>query len=788
MNQHTATSPPGPAPEAGPGPLAGDADGAQSAPGAKGTQDAQSAKGTQDAQDAQDAGRPAGGPDPAATTGSPPDEAPAPGAWEAIEQLFSLAPHLRSGRANVMGDTRVSGDVVAGDKRVDVHLHGGPPSRLHSVGPLPAAELAHLAATFAPSRRYDELYAELVLRRVLVLRGRSGTGRRTAAVRMLLQAARTSGEVIALDPGTEPADFADHVRPGGAHVVVDPVTGPDGPLRDVHLHAVHRRLGAEGLFVVVTGSAVEDVTTHDWEPPPATEITRAHLLHALQQSGPEPASGGATVSERARCLLELDVSVAYLSAGPSPREAVGFARLLAARAAGRCGDEELSRYGRVSAEETAGRWFAGGGPEEGVSLRDKAFLISLAVFDGLPYPLVAELGDRLHLRLLGVEEPGRPAGHPVFAASPAERLALARAEEYPDETDTPWGRLPERVVAFRDGSLWNTVLCHVWTSHPAVRGPLLAWLDSLVADRRVTVRLRAAVASGVLAAADFGHAHDAFLDRWGSSPRPAERQLAAWSLYTAAEHGMDTAVRRLLSQWSGRPDPARRWTVARSYALLGGATATSALRDIERMAASGPEPDPLLRAAYEQTLEALLQGPAAVTVLERLVRWYGSRGPLRALAAQGFLRGARRRVRGEGPGGALWPRLLWLAEHDTATRQFAVVMWRLLLNDRERRDAARDELVRWVRCADHASTRAARGRLFTGPPYEEEPDPPGAVSDVESALCRLLPLLVETGNDRERLDFLLRRYEPPAGADGATAARLRDALAGEPPARSAPHR
>ncbi|MFE0182746.1 hypothetical protein [Streptomyces olivaceus] len=723
-----------------------------------------------------DPGRPA---DTADVGALPPDEDPAPEAWEAIEQLFALAPHLRSGRANVMGDTRVSGDVVAGDKRVDVYLRENSMPRLHTVGPLPTAELDYLAETFAPNRRYDELCSELTARRVLVLRGRPGTGRRTAALRMLMQVGPKAGEVIELDPGTEAVEFADHIQPGGAHVVVDPITSQDSPLRDVHLNAVRRRLGDDGLFVVVAahGTAMEDVTADGWEPPPAADIARAHLLHAIQHSAADGPSSGAVAADKARRLLELDPTVRYLSASPSPGEAAGFARLLVEYAAGRCDDEELSGYGRTSAEKITSRWFGEGDQLRGTTLRDKAFLISLAVFDGLPYPLVAELGDLLYIRLRTVEEPDRAAGYSVFGSSPADRLALARAQEYDDETDTAWGRLPERVVAFQNESLWSSVLRHVWTSHPAVRKPLLAWFDTLVTDRRGFVRLRAAVASGVLAAADFGSAFDNFLNQWGSSSRPMQRQLAAWALYTAAEHGMDTAVRRLLSNWSRQHNLARRWTATRSYALLGGATATSALRDIGRMAVTGPAPDSALQSALEQAPEALLQGPAAVTVLERLVQWHGSRGPLRDLAAAGFLRGARKRHSATGTAATAWPRLLWLADHDARARRYVVVMWRALLASRSHREAARDELARWVQVAGRASAKASEHRAFTNAAQFEEMERYDTASDVESALGGLLPLLVETQNDWERLDFLLRRLDTPDGARRSTVARLRAGLA-----------
>ncbi|MFI0154177.1 hypothetical protein [Streptomyces lydicus] len=707
------------------------------------------------------------------------DEAPAPEAWEAVEQLFALAPHLRGGRANVMGDTRVSGDVVAGDKRFDVHLYGETRSRLRPVGPVPAAELDRVVRTFAPNRCYDQLCDDLADQRVLVLRGRRGTGRRTAALRMMLQVGKGAAELIALDPGTEPAEYADHVRPGKAHLVMDPVTSESGPLRDVHLHAVRRRLAdSGGLFVVIAGpgTVLDGVEAVDWTPPRPIDMVRAHLAPLVLPSG---TSRPADATEIGR-LLDMEVTARFVSAGPSPQEAAGFAELLAEYAAGRCAAEKLSGYGRTSADAVVDAWFGGGGADGGVPLRDKAFLISLAAFDGSPYPLVADLGDRLYGCLRAAEEPEQKVGYAVFGSSRGDRLALARAREYADETDTPWGRLPEQVVAFENSHLWSAVLRHVWTSHPAAREPVLGWLDALVADRRALVRLRGAVTAGVLAATDFGYGFDRFLTRWASSQVLMERQLAAWALYTAADHGMDTVVRRLLSDWSRQSDLGRRWTVARTYALLGGTTVATALRDVGRMAATGPVPDAALQSALEETLDALLQGPAATAVLERLAHWQGSRAPLNVLAAAGFLRGARRRRYRPGAGAA-WPRLLWLADRDAAARRHIVALWRGVLGDRTVRDDARDVLGHWVRAAGKASARVrAAGTAYGAVPAAGESPDVEMVSDVEEALRRLLPDLVGTANERDRLDYLLRRLRDDTGDVSPTIARLRAALPGGP--------
>ncbi|MFE3050523.1 hypothetical protein ACFXIY_26130 [Streptomyces albidoflavus] len=639
------------------------------------------------------------------------------------------------------------------------------------------SELDEVVDTFAATRRYDELRARLAADRVLVVRGRPGTGRRTAVLRMLVQEGPEGCEVHALDPGMEPADFANHVTADQAHLVIDPANvesgAPGGTLLDVHLNAVRQRLGRKGLFVVVagTGATVEDAEVHDWVPPAPIDVVRAHLTSAFRNMGASPR--GISPADEVQRLLDLSASVQYLSSNPSARESAGFARLLVEHAAGRRGEDDLLDYGHESVERMVGGLFGNGSPPPGQEpLRDRAFLMALAVFDGSPFPLVAELGDRLHQLLSAVEEPSARPGQAVFGSSPGERLAWARAGEYDDEIESAWGRLPERVVAFHNGLQWSVVLRHVWTHHPAVRTPMCAWLRTLSKDRRTVVRLRAAVAAGVLVAADFTYGFDAFVRPWGGSAVAMERQLAAWALYTAAEHGRESAVRRLLSTWSGRQDPAQRWTVARTYALLGGATALSALRDVGRMAVTMRERDDVLLTALEQTVEALLQSPAAAAVLEQLLWWHEEPGPLRELAASAFLRAGRRTQPGAGTIGD-WPHLLFLAAREEDARQPLVRMLRRLLSDNATRAQTSGVLTGWVRAAQRAALRPGHGRHGSSWPGKAED---ASASDVESALAELLAALVGNNNDRDRLDYLLRRAAGSERCGHSTVERLREAL------------
>ncbi|NYI05848.1 hypothetical protein [Allostreptomyces psammosilenae] len=663
-------------------------------------------------------------------------EAAAPDTWEAVRELFTLAPHLWPGSGNLMRDTTVGGDMVGGDKHVGIHLHTAQIARRHHLGPVPPKELEELAAVFEPTSRFDEALALLRQDRVLVLRGPQSSGRRATAWRMLHE--HVPGRVATLDPGIDLRHLAEHLRPEWGNALCDPITTRDAPLRDVHLRAVRDRLHHDGGYLVVTVDLTADLDGIDpivWEPPPARAVLRAHLRKLLSDQPP---------GECVR-LLELPQTQTYISGAPAPREAAGFARLLAAHARGETTEDQLAAYGHAAVEATVDRWF-GRGADPG--LRDRAFLIALAVLDGSPYPLVAELGDDLYRELRTVEASDGATGLAVFATSPRQRLDMAHAEEYGGVVESPWGALPQRMVRFRDQHAWQAVLQHVWMSHPTARAPLLRWLSALGRDHRALVRIRTAVAAGVLAHSDPFTALDRLILPWAKSSRPADRQRAAWALCSAAEHGLHTVVWRLLHDWSLNGDEGRRWTATRAYAVLGGEVPEAALRDIEAMARtmSGGE-ESSLRSALAQTLETLLRGPASATVLEHLHHWSEGSGTVAELAITAFLRACQHReaLREQ----RWWPALL--RAMSTPAHAHVVALWRVALGDRRTSRAAQDRMREWVIWADNDIR-------------------------VAEALAELMVELAVTEREADRLDYLLRTALTPERTEPAVARRLLEAL------------
>ncbi|MBP2351647.1 hypothetical protein JOF29_002730 [Kribbella aluminosa] len=572
-------------------------------------------------------------------------------------------------------------------------------------GEVPDEELERNRRLFVASRCYDEIYDRLSVARVVVLRAPRGTGRRSAALRLLTQL--NNSEVISLDPETEPDKIVDHLRPGCGHHLAGPVTSLGAPLRQVHLHAVRRKLENAGGYLVVTVdpdtamAEIDDVI--DWLGPEAKEIVRRHLGDRADADD----------------LLELPECETFLSGQPPPAEAAGFAVLLAAYADGRADAGQLADYGVGAASREADKWF--GGSE--LPLREQAFVIALAVFDKSSYAEVAVPADDLFKRLHLVEDPEHPAQLPIFSRTRDARLTQARAREYDERVAGRWGLSPHRLCAFTNPATAAVVLARVWTDHPAAREPLCDWLLELGSSPIQKVRLRVGVTAGLLACADFDPVISELISKWADSDRLLQRQIAVWALCTAVDQ-RESAVRRVASEWTYTTSDKRQWVAARVYGAIGGRMLELAFKRLARLSVKSS--NWFQQNNVAESVAALLGGEntlAALTIVDEAARQRDAWG---AVARRGFTYAAAR-----------WPLsgtlglLGFAATSSDAWRQHAR-LWRLVLGDPEVRDSARRHLRRWI-------TLAADNK------------------DLERHLSRLLVDLADSKTAFERLEYLLRK-------------------------------
>ncbi|WP_369147189.1 hypothetical protein [Streptomyces sp. R44] len=434
------------------------------------------------------------------------------------------------------------------------HTDGGRGATRHgsgSVSALTSAELTDHTELFVQPDGYDSALAALCERRLLVLTGRSGSGREATAVNLLAEALVLGGAegggichrlldpAAVLTPGWEPP-----VGNSGYLALVE--DGPAGA-RDFtalprRLHAVVAALRAHGCHLVLTGGqdlavAVrgdggESVAEHVLTPvDPLAVLERRVLGH------------GATPEARTRLRAELAAGgvVDTLREMPAARHA---ARLAADIAAGR--DVPAAAAALRDPSDQVRAWFDRHRNPEAV-----AFALAAAVLEDSGYLTVAEAAVKLRAAL-ATPEP----------APPDVRFRDRLGDEQ------QWIRLdadgfgPPRV-RFRNAMLGQVVLVYAWTGLDGWREPLLAWLRRLLDHSDLEVRARAAIAAGVLAWADHHYAVHRFLTRWAAETSWPLRQAAATALGVAGSREESAeAVWELLHGWARGGSSARQRRLA----------------------------------------------------------------------------------------------------------------------------------------------------------------------------------------------------------------------------------
>ncbi|MDT0342013.1 hypothetical protein [Streptomyces litchfieldiae] len=681
-------------------------------------------------------------------------------AWAAARELRDYAPPsfgggLVAGNQHGVSGGRVHGHVVMGNA-----YFGAPVAeRLQGSGEVLGGDVDRLADVFHESPAFVAALEELRASRVVILRGEHDSGRGTAALMLLRHVG--AARIRAVDPEDGPAVLVKEAEAADGYVVADLPTSRSRPLGEHHLLRCRERLRKRDAYLVVTvenSAVLRDVRPVAWRPPAADAVLRSHLRAYLDTGD------AAEVEGVVDALLDVAQVRAFLAVEARPvAQIAGFAAEVARYHRGEIDAERLDQFGQESLLGQVREWL--GAPEDSVTLRDKAFLLALAVCDEGPYATAAEFGDRLCHRMQRVESPEEDPGLTIFSTSPAERMKLARARCYKENEQTPWGPLPQSLARFEDPRTAELLLREAWAGHPAVRAPMSGWLTDLARHADPFVRTRAAATAATLAVHDFSSTMHGLLLDWASSRDYRLCVQAANALALAADAGTP-AVHRVLRDWSTDSHPRRRWTALRAYGLVGPlapAQTLDSLADlVTRPVPGAGEPDGPSAAELAAVVDAaellLLDTPGSI-VLRRLTDWCDADPPaLRAVAHQTLLAAAaRREVPFDDP--ASWPLLLRLyddAEPGSPVTDAFTALWRRVLGDRRITAAAQQRLREWVLTS------------------EDE-------AGVETVLAGLLPQLVASDSDRDRLCHLLRVMP---GRDGGPPPPVAHRLLGGLTARS----
>jgi hypothetical protein len=625
------------------------------------------------------------------------------------------------------------GDILL--DKTEIIYQFGASSALHAAGEIAQSTLEELSACFVPGcPDFEALVDRLREEHVLVLSGPYFAGRRTAALMLLHRVGAHPVQAIGRDtaPGQLTASLGGTEEQGGrtGHVLCDLITEPGRPLREADLLAARKELGEAAYLVITVGptALLEDVPVVSWEVPLSRDVLTAHLGVLV---------GGESVAE----LLSLPAVAAFLERSNQPREAAEFARLLARYAAGEADTAKLEDFSLVALENQVQEWFEDDGTV--LHLRDKAFLVALAAFDEGPYALTAELSDLLYAFLQETENGMRFPTVPVFGTHIGKRLQLARARRFEAEEATEWGPVRQMKAAYRDERAPLVLLREIWTGHPSARPALVRWLQRLAGDGRPFVRTRAASTVAALAHTDLPSAMALVIEPWASSSLYRHRLVAVNALTLA--HFLGTPnVPRILDAWCESDESSLRWVAIRAHGLMGPerpSETLAALRAAARLQAGRQDPDEDLSGQLTESVELLLLSAARDDVLAGLLKTLHDDRPATELALGGFISACRRTEQDERHAQPIV--LSWYARASAAGNPSAigiVTLWRTALENRSHTREALGVLRLWVLSADH--------------------DP-----GTEWALAALLPSLVTTSSEYQRLSHLLRTMPGEDGAD-----------------------
>lgn len=220
--------------------------------------------------------------------------------------------------------------------------------------------------------------------------------------------------------------------------------------------------------------------------------------------------------------------------------------------------------------QTAEQWF----DEAGDNLDEWALRIALAVFNGTSYETI----DRAKTELFELLDPPRPPQPPPKPDEPPQplppvipprksvRLRNARATETQESPAKP------KVVKLDDPNLAYEALRFIWREYNDWHGYLIEWLTDYAAGQPVEIRMRAAVAAGVLAKEDYVVVRNRLLLCWVNAEQNGDQYRAAVGMALGCvilDQQWRDEIRDLLKEWAISNDPARRWAAARAYIYVG---------------------------------------------------------------------------------------------------------------------------------------------------------------------------------------------------------------------------
>lgn len=588
------------------------------------------------------------------------------------------------------------------------------------VNPVPRWEVERLASVFEQPPAYTAARQRLN-QGLLILHGRSDSGKRAAAIHLLGELLFKQGEgvVYELNPDLRLADLRPDDLPAHTALLLETPGGAAlQGLTAFQLNALERVLSPlernNALVIITDRLPAPFPATHnhllqawDWRwPGDATEIQRKIVDNHIRYFTCNDADYNGTIVPQLEQLAALAPLNELLAETLPPGQLADLAELLLPVLRGEQTVEQALAQLHQRAIRDVEAWFEASHEAELENL-----LIAAAVFNGAAYADVSQAAEALETLLPKAKEPLPPAWSAKREPPPPssrfgrsdprqKRLAAIHASLASLPQQTHYGEVLQDAIQL-DNSAWQeAVLRFVW-EFDEMRQPLLDWLKRYGAHPRHSLRTRAAAAIGALARHHFASIEADVLRQWAGSPDANMRRSAAQVLgITIWDEAHSAAAARLLHYWAGQNDQPRwQWTAAAAYAGLAGPRyPAQTLSDLRLIAANSHHHpallDPLFRALLNAYAAAQGLPDRRLAVLDELAGWPRQEAGDRRQKEPAF---AVRRVAVL----AFWI-MLWPDAHDP--------VWRLLLADAGAAGLYQDRVVALMREA--LNFRQPKGSVF----------------------------------------------------------------------------
>ncbi|GGS64125.1 hypothetical protein ACFFV7_01530 [Nonomuraea spiralis] len=574
--------------------------------------------------------------------------------------------------------------------------------RVWQLGP---ADLEHADKRFVTPAEFGDLVEAAGARRVLFIRADPGSGKCMAATRLLLGCAT----VYRLHAGTRlSALTSDVLAKGCGYILADlpgaacrQLTADDlDQLADVFERADARLIVTMSAGGRITGAGVGALVMELGQVTDRVEVFFRHLSRDLDDEAVEQVFGD-------RAMMDLLRSELAKNSSPGHAALIATYAAEAYKAGEPLAETVGDRLAMLDAAEFE-RW-----AEALPDLPTQSMAVAVAVLGGEPYETVSAAAELMRESLeperpLQSAEPARDA--PLVARKRA-RLRALRAHVVRATVETRHGGAPTEAVRYRDPGFQQKYLLYFWNEYDQARPTLLAWLRVCARHELESVRVRAAVATGVLGARSFDHVRALVIRPWAEGDDPDLRDAAARALRHAAMADPDLGppVRNLVRAWSADESPQLQATAARcwriEYDAAGPAAAMKALEELTASADLG-----VMTAICNSLTEMWEVDGERLEAPALLLAWLGksSRKPIARLA---FLLAAADLVRQVS--GVTWPALLYIATRDPVRHREIASLWRDAVTAPHLNPHAKEILAEWAHSVDaHPLARRSFARLM----------------------------------------------------------------------------